>query len=125
VQNRETWSCYPEQKNRRGAGLLILRDFQFLQPWIKGALIWFAVSLIVVLEHLKTGSSDNLFDFCLLLSLLWVEFGFAGIFHTLLKEQGRKIVPLLLITTLPPLLLFIVGFYAAWRAGMPLQTFSP
>jgi hypothetical protein len=79
----------------------------------------------MVLELLKTGSSDNLFEFCLVLSLLWVEFGFAGMFHTLLKEQGRRIVPLLLITTLPPLLLFIVSFYAAWRVGIPLQTFSP
>jgi hypothetical protein len=88
-------------------------------------MVWFAVSLTMVLELLKTGSFDHLFEFCLVLSLLWVEFGFAGMFHTLLKEQGRRIVPLLLITTLPPLLLFIVSFYAAWRVGIPLQTFSP
>jgi hypothetical protein len=79
----------------------------------------------VVLELLKTGSSDNLFEFCLLLSLLWVEFGFAGMFHTLLKERGRRIVPLLLITTLPPLLLFLASFYAAWRVGIPLQALFP
>ena len=104
---------------------MIQRDFQFLHAWIRGALVWFAVSLVVVLEYLKTGSSDNLFEFCLLLSLLWVEFGFAGIFHTLIKEQGRRIVPLLLTTILPPLLLFLVSYYAAWRAGLPLQTSLP
>lgn len=104
---------------------MIHRDLQFLHPWIRGALVWFAVSLTVVLELLKTGSSDNLFEFCLLLSLLWVEFGFAGIFHTLVKEQGRRIVPLLLTTILPPLLLFLASFYAAWQVGIPLQTLLP
>ena len=102
---------------------MIPRDFKFLRPWMRGALIWFALSLIVVLEHLKTESPDHLFEFCLLLSLLWMEFGFAGIFHNLIKEQGRRIAPLLLTTVLPPLLLFLVSFYAAWRMGIPLQAF--
>jgi len=116
---------YSDQNYWRGEGLLIPRDFKFLRPWMRGALIWFALSLIVVLEHLKTESPDHLFEFCLLLSLLWMEFGFAGIFHNLIKEQGRRIAPLLLTTVLPPLLLFLVSFYAAWWMGMPLQAFLP
>ena len=100
-------------------------DLQFLRPWIRGALIWFVLSLTVVLEHLKTESPGHLFEFCLLLSLLWMEFGFAGIFHNLIRERGRRIAPLVLATLLPPLLLFLVSFYAAWWAGTPIQALLP
>ena len=32
---------------------MIRREFQYLRPWIRGALIWFVLSLTIVLEYLE------------------------------------------------------------------------
>jgi hypothetical protein len=89
---------------------MLTRELRFLRPWVFGASVWLMLSLIVSLAHLRSGQPHYLFELGGLMTLLWIEFGFAGMFHTLRKEKGRKVIPLLLITLLPPLALFCIDF---------------
>jgi len=82
-------------------------------PWVFGASLWLSLSLLVSLEVFRSLGTDHLFEFSGLLSLLWLQFGFAGLFHTLRNGLGRNLVPLALITLLPPLLLFLFNLYLA------------
>ncbi len=90
-----------------------MRQPQFLRPWIIGALAWLVLSVILSREYLRLHDPTHLFDLGWLLSLCWVQFGFAGLFHTLRNEQGRRAMPFLLITLLPPLVLYIVHLFLA------------
>ncbi len=76
------------------------------RPWILAAFLWLSLSLLISSEILHTLGPNHLLTISGLLSLLWLQFGFAGLFHTLLKERGRNLVPMALIALLPPLLLF-------------------
>ena len=82
---------------------------RFLRPWLAGALIWAGLSLIVVNEYRKTGEREHLMVLCFLLSLLWMEFGVAGLFDALRKGRRQRLLPLLLVTLLPPLLLCLLS----------------
>jgi len=79
--------------------------------------VWLTISLVVMLEYLRTQEPGYLFELGGLLSLLWAEFGFAGIFHTIRKERGRKVASLLLVTILPPMALFVISLAVAWWLG--------
>ncbi len=85
------------------------REMHFLRPWISWALVWLVLSVTIILEYLRLNDPHHLFEICGLLSLFWVQFGFAGLFHTLRKERGRRAIPFLLITLLPPLSLFCLN----------------
>ena len=87
---------------------MLTREIRFLRPWIIGALVWLVLGLVVSLEHLRSTQPHYLFELSGLMTILWLEFCFAGLFHTLRKEKGRKAIPLLLIALLPPLVLFCV-----------------
>ncbi len=79
-----------------------------LKPWIIAAVIWIILSLIIIVEYLKGGETRYLNPLWFLLSLLWAEFGVAALFNSLMKRKRHKIIPLLLVTFVPPLILFII-----------------
>ena len=86
--------------------MLSARELSDLRPWLIGASVWLMVSVLVSLEHLRSAQPDHLFELSGLMCLLWLEFGFAGMFHTLRNEKGRHAMRFLLISFLPPLVLF-------------------
>ncbi len=92
--------------------------YRFLIPWFLGAVFWVFVSLTVLLEYQKTQppGQGHLRELWFLLSLLWLEFGFAGIYQAVRKKRGYKILALVLTTILPPLLLhfFIFMVLSPW-----------
>jgi hypothetical protein len=94
--------------------VLLTRELRYLRPWLVGASVWLMVSLVVSLAHLRTAHPDNLFELSGLMCLLWLQFGFAGIFHTLRNEKGRNAFRLLAISLLPPLILFFINFVLLW-----------
>ena len=79
-----------------------------IKPWIFGAVIWEFVSLVIIAEYLKLGTTKHLDQFWLLLSLLWLLFGFAAIFNALMRTRVRDLFPLLLVAFVPPLLLYLL-----------------
>ncbi len=93
------------------------RETRFLRPWVLGVMVWLALSLVVSREYLRTAEPRYLLELSGLLSLLWVQFGFAGMFHTLRKEKGRKVLALFLVTLVPPLMLFFLNIATAWWLG--------
>jgi hypothetical protein len=66
--------------------------------------------LLVVAEYLKHGDPTYLNEIWFLLSLLWAEFGFAGMFHSIRNERGYRLGRLAIITLMPPLLLHLLIF---------------
>ncbi len=84
------------------------REMRFLRPWISWALVWLMLSVTITLEYLRLNEPRHLFEICGFLSLFWMQFGFAGLFHTLRKERGRRVIPFLLIAPLPRLSLVCV-----------------
>ena len=83
-------------------------DYRFWRPWLIGALVWGAASLVVLAEYRALGDLRYLTEIGFLLSLLWGEFGFAAMFHAVLKQRGRRLQTLFLITVIPPLLLHLL-----------------
>ena len=79
-----------------------------IRPWIIAAVIWELLSLVIVAEYLKLGTTKHLDQFWLLLSLLWLMFGFAAIFNALMRTRVRDLFPLLLVAFVPPLLLYLL-----------------
>jgi len=76
------------------------------------------VSLTVLSEYQKiqVPGQGHLRELWFLLSLLWLQFGFAGIYQAVRRRRGFKILALFLITILPPLLLHIIIFkpFSLW-----------
>ena len=95
-----------------------LRESPFSRAWLFGAIIWLIFSLTVIVQHIRIGPQPRYVgELCVLLGLLWAEFGFAGMFHTLTRERGRRLFPFALVTLVPPLLLCVLSFAAAWWMG--------
>ncbi len=86
--------------------------FRFLIPWILGAVFWLYISFVTLLEYqrIRVPGQDYLTELWLLLSLLWLQFGFAGIFQAVRGRRGFKILAFFLISILPPLLLYVLVF---------------
>jgi len=86
--------------------------YRFLIPWGLGAVCWLFVSLTVLSEYQKiqVPGQGHLRELWFLLSLLWLQFGFAGIYQAVRRRRGFKILALFLITILPPLLLHLIIF---------------
>jgi len=85
-------------------------SYRFLRPWLITASIWLACSLTILDTYLERVGNGHLKDLCFLMSMLWMQFGFAAMFHTLLKQRGRHLLALILVTALPPLLLYFIVF---------------
>ncbi|MCB1867274.1 MAG: hypothetical protein KDI43_01765 [Gammaproteobacteria bacterium] len=90
------------------------KELRTLRPWIIGALIWLMLSLVVSLEHLRSAQPDYLFELGGLMSLIWFQFGFAGLFNTLKNEQGRRALLFLFVTFIPPLILYCINYALLW-----------
>ena len=93
---------------------MLTKDLRAFRPWIIGALLWLMLSLVVSLEHLRGDRPDYLFELGGLMSVFWLQFAFAGLFHTLRKERGRRAIAFLLIAVIPPLLLYGINIVLTW-----------
>jgi len=76
------------------------------RPWVLGAVGWCCISLVVLLEYLAGDDAKYVDGLWLVLSLLWWQFGFAGIFNALRHYRYRDVPFLVLITLLPSLLVY-------------------
>ncbi len=85
-------------------------NYRFLRPWLIAASIWLACSLIILDAYLEQVGNGYLKDLCFFMSMLWVQFGFAAMFHTLLKQRGQHLFALILVTITPPLLLYLIVY---------------
>jgi ABC-type multidrug transport system permease subunit len=85
-----------------------------LKPWLIAAVVWIAVSLLIIVEYLKAGDTKYLWQLWFLLSLLWSEFGFAAIFNSLIKRKRYQLFPLLLVTVVPPLIFLAAIYLLVW-----------
>ena len=79
-----------------------------LRPWVFGAIAWMCISLVIIIEYLRMGESKYLNQFWFLLSLLWLEFGFAGLFYLLVKRRGQQLTVFIMVTLIPPLVLYLL-----------------
>jgi len=80
-----------------------------------GALVWGVLSLTILLEYRRQPNPQYLQEIWFLMSLLWLEFGFAGIFHCLRHGLRRRLGKMLLVSFLPPLILhFLVFVLTNW-----------
>lgn len=93
-------------------------SWRFLRPWILGMLAWLGVSLVVMTEYLGKQDPRYLTEIWFLLSLLWMEFGLAGLFYVSRKRKWRNIALMILVTLLPPLALKFINFLLAWHLGV-------
>jgi ABC-type multidrug transport system permease subunit len=85
-----------------------------LKPWLIAAVVWIAVSLLIIVEYLKAGDTKYLWQLWFLLSLLWSEFGFAAIFNSLIKRKRYQLFPLLLVTVVPPSIFLAAIYLLVW-----------
>jgi hypothetical protein len=83
-------------------------DRGFLYPWAVGAAIWLVVSFEVLSAYVEQTDSAHLREIWFLLSLLWAQFGFAGVFQCLAHRRGRGLGILLLVILAPPLALYLL-----------------
>ena len=88
-------------------------DNRYLRPWILGAVVWGTLSLVVLLQYREQPDPRYLHELWFLVSLLWLEFGFAGIFHCLRHGLRRRIGKMVLVSLLPPLVLHLLVFVLA------------
>ena len=88
-------------------------DNRYLRPWILGALVWGTLSLIILLEYREQPDPRYLNELWFLVSLLWLEFGFAGLFHCLRHGLRARLGRMLLVSLLPPLVLHLLIFLLA------------
>ena len=80
----------------------------FLLPWILSALIWVVLSSIVLDEYKRTGNPLYIKEIFYLLSLLWVQFGFAAIFNTVRSRRYARLNAYIAVTVLPPLAVYFL-----------------
>lgn len=85
-----------------------LGRWRAFRAWILGAAGWCGVSLVVMLEYLAGDDAKYVDELWLVLSLLWWQFGFAGIFTALRHYRYRDVPLLVLVTLLPSLVLYAV-----------------
>jgi len=81
-------------------------DRHFLLPWLIGASIWGILSCILLAEYKRKGDLLYLKDIFFLLSLLWVQFGFAAIFNAVFSRRYGRLKGYIAVTILPPLLVY-------------------
>ena len=90
-------------------------DNRYLRPWMVGALVWGILSLTILLAYKRQPDPRYLHEIWFLVTLLWLEFGFAGIFHCLRHGPRARLGKMLLVSLLPPLILhFLVFVLGGW-----------
>ena len=82
-----------------------------------GGVVWLLASLAVVTEYVQTSEPKYLVEILGLLSVLWFEFGFAGLFHSIRRNKGRNLALLLGVTVVPPLLWWTTSLVLIWVFG--------
>ena len=102
-------NAVPDAHFWRGISVLSTKNFRLLRPWLAGGLVWLLLSLTVSLEHLRSAQPNHLFELSGLMTILWLEFCFAGMFHALRKSQEHRVVLLLVVSALPPSILLCIN----------------
>ena len=93
---------------------MLPNELRVLRPWIIGAILWLILSVFVSVEHLRSDQPDYLLELGALMSMLWLQFAFAGLFNTLRNERGRRALFFLVIAIVPPLLLYCINTILLW-----------
>ena len=88
---------------------MFTRETRFLRPWVLGASAWLVLSIIISLEHLRAPPPHYLLELGGLMSLLWMQFGFAGLFQAMKKGRKRYRLLFVMITILPPVILLLIN----------------
>ena len=83
----------------------------YLRPWVLGAAGWSLLSLVILLAYRRLPDSSHLQEIWLLLSLLWLEFPFAGLYNCVRKRRYYQVPGLVLIALAAPVLLHFLVFY--------------
>ena len=78
-----------------------------MRVWIIAALLWLALSIAILGAHITVSGGSHWEEMWFLQSLLWFQFGFAGLFQTLFKRRYYQIRDRLLIALTPPVLLYL------------------
>ena len=84
------------------------QQLRSLRPWLLGALAWAFLSLAILLDYGGQGEAEHLAQLWFVLSLLWWQFCFAGIFSALRHNERRRVPGLLLVSLMPPALLYLL-----------------
>jgi hypothetical protein len=87
------------------------RALAYLRPWIIGGGAWLLICLVILLHYRRLPEPVYLHELWLLLSLLWLEFPFAGLFSCLRQHRYRRISGLVLAALAPPALLHFLVFF--------------
>ena len=88
-----------------------LRGMAYLRPWILGGGIWLLVGLVILLDYRRLPDPSYLYELWLLLSLLWLEFPFAGLYSCLRWGRYGRVPGLVLMALAPPVLLHFIVFF--------------
>jgi hypothetical protein len=83
-------------------------DHSFLVPWLIAAAGWCLLTIVLLGEYRRVGDPAYIEEFFFLLSLLWVEFGFAAMFNALYRGRLGRLKPFAAIALVPPLLLYVL-----------------
>jgi hypothetical protein len=80
----------------------------FILSWLVGTGAWGILSYILLAEYKRIGESIYLTDLFFLLSILWVQFGFAGIFNAIYTRRYGRVKAFVAITLVPPLTVYFL-----------------
>ena len=88
-----------------------MRGIAYLRPWIVGGGVWLLVGLVVLLDYRRLPDATYLNELWLLLSLLWLEFPFAGLYSSLRSGRYERVPGLVAVALAPPMLLHFIVFF--------------
>lgn len=83
-------------------------DPGFLRPWIIGAAAWGILACILLDEYKRKGDPLYLPDIFLILTLLWLQFGFAAIFQAVYSGRFSRLSGYTAVTLVPPLIVYLL-----------------
>ena len=91
---------HPDRRPRR---MFVLGfPWRRFRPWVLGGLAWAVASYLIMREYLGQTEGEYLKELCILLSLLWWQFVFAGLFQALRHSEAWKLPGLTVAAVLPP-----------------------
>ena len=88
-----------------------MRSLGYLRPWIVGGGVWLLVALVILLDYGRLPDASYRYELWLLLSVLWLEFPFAGLFSCLRRGRYRRVPGLVLVALAPPMILHLIFFF--------------
>jgi hypothetical protein len=68
------------------------------------------VGLIILLDYRRLPDPSYLYELWLLLSVLWLEFPFAGVYSCLRRGRYERVPGLVVMALAPPALLHLIVF---------------